>query len=101
MHSDAMTIRAATSADTDDLGRPAGSTSRPRPRGPLLVAEHDGDMLAAIAVSSGAVITDPGRAAADVVRDLRRRRDQLLRQNGGVGEARTLVHRLTATTLAA
>ena len=101
MHSDALTIRAATSADTDDLRRLAGATSRPRPRGPLLVAEHDGDMLAAIAVSSGAVIADPGRAAADVVRDLRRRRYQLLRQNGGVGEARTLVRRLTATPLAA
>jgi hypothetical protein len=97
MRSDAMTIRAATSADTDAVRRLAASTSRPRPRGPLLVAEHDGDMLAAIAVSSGAVITDPGRPAADVVRDLRRRRYQLLRQNGGVGEAHTLLRRLGAT----
>jgi hypothetical protein len=101
MRSDAMTIRTATSADTDAVRRLAASTSRPRPRGPLLLAEHDGDMLAAIAVSSGAVITDPARPVADVVRDLRRRRYQLLRQNGGVGEARTLLRRLTATPLAA
>ena len=43
------------------------------------MAEHDGEMLAAIAASSGAVITDPGRPVADVVRGLRRRRYQLLR----------------------
>jgi hypothetical protein len=101
MRSDAMTIRAATSADTGAIRRLAASTSRPRPRGPLLVAEHDGDMLAAIAVSSGAVITDPGRPVADIVHGLRRRRYQLLRQNGDVGAARTLLRHLAAAPIAA
>jgi hypothetical protein len=90
MRSDALTIRAATSSDTGAIRRLAASTSRPRPRGPLLVAEHDGEMLAAIAVSSGAVITDPGSPVADIVRGLRRRRYQLLRQNGDAGAARAL-----------
>jgi hypothetical protein len=101
MRSDAMTIRAATSADTGALRRLAASSSRARPRGPLLVAEHGGEMLAAIAVSSGAVISDPGTPVADVVRGLRRRRYQLLRQNGDVGAARTLLRRLAAAPLAA
>src|ERR1700757_2377500 len=100
MRADAMTIRAATSADTGTLRRLAASSSRPRPRGPILVAEHDGEMLAAIAVSSGAVITDPGTPVADAVRGLRRRRYQLLRQNGDVGAARTLLRRLAPTPLA-
>jgi hypothetical protein len=102
MRSDAMTICAATSADTDAVRRLAASTSRPRPRGPLLVAEHDGEMVAAIAVSSGAVIADLDRpAAVGVVGDLRRRRYELLRLNGGTAEARVLMRRLTATALAA
>lgn len=101
MGSDALTIRAATSADTGAIRRLAGSTSRARPRGPLLVAEHNGEMLAAIAVSSGAVITDPGNPVADVVRGLRRRRYQLLRQNGDIGTARTLLRRLATMPLAA
>jgi hypothetical protein len=101
MRSDAMTIRAATSADTAAVTRLAASTRRPRPRGPVLLAEHNGEMLAAIAVSSGAVLADPGTPVADVVRSLRRRRYQLLRHNGDVGAARILLRRLTAAPLAA
>jgi hypothetical protein len=63
MRSDAMTIRAATSADTDAVRRMA--------------------------------------AALGVVGDLRRRRYELLRLNGGTAEARVLMRRLTATALAA
>ncbi len=101
MRTNAMTIRAATSADTGAIRRLAASSSRPRPRGPLLVAERDREMIAAIAVSSGAVISDPARVAADAVRRLRRRRYQLLRQNGDVGAARALLRRLAPTPLAA
>jgi hypothetical protein len=101
MRSDAMTIRAATSADTGAIRRLAASSSRSRPRGPLLVAEHEGEMLAAIALYSGAVIADPGHSVADVVRGLRRRHYQMLRQNGDVGAARTLLRRLASTPLAA
>jgi hypothetical protein len=97
----AMTIRAATSADAGAIRLLASSSSRRRPRGPMLVAEHDGKLLAAIAVSSGAVITDPGTPVADVVRGLRRRRYQLLRQNGDVGAARTLLRRVASMPLAA
>jgi hypothetical protein len=93
MRSSALTIRAATSADTAAVTRLAASSRRPRPRGPVLLAEDNGEMLAAIAVSSGAVITDPGSAVADVVRGLRRRRYQLLRQNGDAGAALVLRHR--------
>jgi hypothetical protein len=100
MRSDAMTIRAATSADSGAVRRLAASNSRPRPRGPLLVAEHDGEMLAAIAVSSGAVITDPATSVGDVVRGLRRHRYGLLRQNGDVAAARMLLRRVAPMPLA-
>jgi hypothetical protein len=96
-----MTIRAATSADTAAVTRLAASSRRPSPRGPVLLAEHDGEMLAAIALSSGAVITDPGSPVADVVRGLRRRRYQLMRQNGDAGAARTLRRRLATAPLPA
>jgi hypothetical protein len=101
MRTNAMTIRAATAADTGAIRRLAASSSRRRPRGPMLVAEHDGAMLAAIAVSSGAVIADPGTPVADIVRGLRRRRYQLLRHNGDVGAARTLLRRVASLPLAA
>jgi hypothetical protein len=58
-------------------------------------------MIAAIAVSSGAVISIPARVAADAVRRLRRRRYELLRQNGDIGAARALLRRLAPTPLAA
>ncbi len=101
MGSDAMTIRAATSADTATLTRLAASSRRPRPRGPVLLAEHDGELLAAVALSTGAVLTEPGKPVADAVHRLRRRRYQLLRQNGDVGTARSLLRRLAAMPLAA
>ena len=101
MRTNAMTIRVATSADTSAVRRLAAYSSRPRPRGPLLVAEHDGEMVAAMAVSSGAVMTDPARLVADAVRRLRRQRYELLRQNGDVGAARTLQRRLAPTPRAA
>jgi hypothetical protein len=101
MRSDAMTIRAATSSDTAAVTRLAASSRRPRPRGPVLLAEHDGQMLAAIALSTGAVITEPGQPVADVVHRLRRQRYQLLRRNGDADAARTLLRRLASVPLAA
>ena len=101
MRTHAMTIRVGTSADTGNIRRLAASSGLHRPRGPMLVAEHDGEMVAAIAVSSGAVISDPGIPVADVVRGLRRRRYQLLRQNGDLGAARMLLRRLASLPLAA
>jgi hypothetical protein len=101
MGSDAMTIRAATSADTAAVTSLAASSRRPRPRGPVLVAEHNGQLIAAIALSTGAVITEPGTPVADVVHGLRRRRYQLLRQNGNAGPGRTLLRREAAARLAA
>ena len=100
MRSEAMTIRAATSADTAAVTALAASSRRPRPRGPMLVAEYDGQLLAAIALSTGAVITEPGTPVADIVHRLRRRRYQLLRQNGNGGAARTLLRRLASAPLA-
>jgi hypothetical protein len=65
------------------------------------VAEQDGEMVAAISVSSGAVMTDPGSLVADAVRRLRRLRYQLLRQNGDVAAARKLLRRVASAPLAA
>ena len=98
MRTNAMTIRAATSADAGAIRRLAAFSSA-RPRGPA-GGEHDGTMIAAIAVSSGR-LSNPARVAADAVRRLRRRGYQLLRQNGDIGAARALLRRLAPTPLAA
>ena len=93
MGSDAMTIRAATSADTATLGAwPRRAVARAR-AGPCSSLSTTANCSAAVALSTGAVLTEPGKLVADAVHRLRRRRYQLLRQNGDVGTARSLLRR--------
>jgi hypothetical protein len=60
-------IRAARGSDGPALRRLAALDSSVVPAGELLVAEADGDLVAARALTSGAVIADPFRPTADVV----------------------------------
>jgi hypothetical protein len=78
-----LTIRAATPRD-----------SRPRMRGPALLAERDGVPIAAIALTSGTVVVDPFSPTEDAVALLRSRRYRLLRQGGDVAPVRSLLRRL-------
>jgi hypothetical protein len=87
-----LTIRVATPRDEHDLLRLAARKGRSRPTGRTLLAERDGVTIAAVALTSGAVVSDP--AAGDAVRQLRRRRYQLLRQSGDVGPVALLLRRL-------
>jgi hypothetical protein len=88
----ALTIRVATPHDENDLLRLAAPEGRSRPTGRTLLAERDGVAIAAVALTSGAVVSDP--TGGDAVRLLRRRRYQLLRQSGDVGPVASLLRRL-------
>jgi hypothetical protein len=72
-HSD-ITIRTAVRADRAPLGRLAALDSqRPLPEGPVLVAEVDDAIVAAIHVDSARTIADPFRLTSDVIALLRLR----------------------------
>ncbi|MEA2295380.1 MAG: hypothetical protein QOE86_3019 [Solirubrobacteraceae bacterium] len=66
-----ITIRSARDADADALVRLAALDSSRVPGGDLLVAEVDGELVAA--ASDAGVIADPFRPTADVVQLLRLR----------------------------
>jgi hypothetical protein len=67
------TIRTATNADTDALDRLAQLDSSLVPAEPLLIAEVDGKLVAALSASDGSVIADPFSYTKETVSLLRRR----------------------------
>jgi hypothetical protein len=69
-------IRAARGSDGPALRRLAALDSADVPAGRVLVAETDGDLLAAFDQESGAHIADPFRPTADVVALLKLRADR-------------------------
>ena len=83
----ALTIRLATLSDPVTSSRPASR---------VLIAERDGLAVAALSLTSGAVIGDRSPGAAAAVRLLRRRRWQLLRQGGAVARLASLTARPSA-----
>jgi hypothetical protein len=89
-----LTVRAASRHELDVLSRLAGLDRRASYRGHALLAERGGIAIAAIALTSGSVLTDRRHVTGDAVRLLRLRRYQLLRQGGDVGPARSLLRRL-------
>ena len=66
-----LTIRHATASDEADLIRLAALDSSRVPSGELLVAEIDGNLVAALSVDTGATIADPFEHAAAVVDSMR------------------------------
>jgi hypothetical protein len=81
------TIRPATPGDARCVTRLAALSGRAQMRGRALVAELRGDIVAAIALTSGAVVADLRATDADAVHMLKRRRYELLRQSGDVRPA--------------
>jgi hypothetical protein len=67
-----VTLRAARPDDASALARLARLDSRRPLTGPVLVAEEDGVLRAALALSSGAVAADPFAPTAHLVPLLRR-----------------------------
>jgi hypothetical protein len=72
-----LEIRAATDADLPALVRLARLDSSRPPVGTILVAEEDGEIVAALAAEDGAIIANPFRATAPIVAMLRLRAEQL------------------------
>jgi hypothetical protein len=54
-----VTIRPSRAADSAGIRRLAALDSAPVPQGPLLLAEVDGRLLAAVSVPDGRAIADP------------------------------------------
>ncbi len=74
---DQVTIRRAYPDDAAALARLAALDCRRLPAGELLVAEVDGQLWAAVSISSNLAIADPFRPSAGIVRLLRMRAAQL------------------------
>jgi hypothetical protein len=89
-----LTIRSTIPSDLAALSCLTTVGSRQYLSGRGLVAEVDGDAIAAISLTSGAVVADLERAHPSVVHSLRRRRYQILRQGGDTGRSLNLLRRL-------
>ena len=73
-----IVIRRAVADDAAALGRLVELAERPEPPAqPLLLAESDGDLVAAVSTATGEAVSDPFVATADVVALLRLRARQL------------------------
>jgi hypothetical protein len=68
---DAITIRRSTNADSRRIARLAALDSAETPHGDLMLAEVDGELVAAVA-EDGKAVADPFVPSADVVGLLRR-----------------------------
>jgi hypothetical protein len=73
---DRISIRLASPADGADLARLALLAGRRSPAAPALVAEADGELVAAVG-ADGSVVTDPFRVTLDLVELLQLRAAQL------------------------
>jgi hypothetical protein len=72
-----ITLRIAHETDTEALGALAELDSRPVPAAPVLVAELDGHVQAALGLNSGEAIANPFHRTAHLVELLRVRAAQL------------------------
>ena len=62
-----VTIRVATDADAPAVARLAALDDRSVPADPLLLAELDGELQAAMSLTNGATIADPFHRTAELV----------------------------------
>jgi hypothetical protein len=76
---DSITIRASHGGDADRLERLAGLAGTELPEGELIVAESDDQLIAALFLRTGRVISDPFHVTSDLVALLRVRAAQLER----------------------
>lgn len=76
-HAPSMLIRDARGIDGPALARIAALDSRTVPGGDVLVAEADGEVVAALAIATGEYVADPFRRTADAVALLRLRAERM------------------------
>ena len=81
----ALSIRLSRPGDAAALARLARIDNTAPPSGRALIAERHGVPVAALALTSGAVVADPSRRGGEAVGILRLRRYRLLRQGDEVG----------------
>jgi hypothetical protein len=74
---DAVVIRSSSDADSPRLQRLAMLDSAPAPQGPMLVAEREGVLVAALPIAGGRAIVDPFEPTAGLLGLLEMRRSQL------------------------
>jgi len=72
-----VTLRFASPADRGPLARLAELDSSTPPRQPVLLAEVDGQLRAALALTDGTLVADPFQPTADLIHLLRSRARQL------------------------
>ena len=83
-----VTLRFGAPADEQLLARLAALDSAEPPAQPVLLAEVDGQILAAVALSDGTVIADPFYRTAGLIELLRGRAKQLDGDSGMRGSGR-------------
>ena len=91
MRTPTVTVRAIKTADWLELQWLASPARVPGSMIPGLSAERDRVPIAAIALSSGAVVTDPADPPPDAARMLKLLRYRVMRQSGHSGAARALL----------
>ena len=96
----ALSIRLARAGDAAALARLARVHNTAPPSGRALIAERHGVPVAAMALTSGAVVADPSRRGGDAVQMLRLRRYRLVRQGGEVGRLSSRSGRAAAAAAA-
>jgi hypothetical protein len=72
-----VTLRFGAARDENSLARLAALDSKEPPTQPVLLAEVDGQLLAALTLSDGCVIADPFHPTLDLIALLRARACQL------------------------
>jgi hypothetical protein len=91
-----MTIRRAGAADLGSLALLATLDSAAPPAEPVLVAESEGRMLAAVPFDGGPAIADPFEPTAEIVALLELRARQIRAHDGRRTDGVPLLHRLRA-----
>jgi hypothetical protein len=77
---DPVLVRRATTADQGRIAVLARLDDKRLPQGPFLVAELDGEAVAAMSLMSGTIVADPFRRTGDAADMLRLRAAQLAEQ---------------------
>jgi hypothetical protein len=89
-----LVLRRAAAEDELALARLARLDSAPRPSGPMLVAEVEGRILAAVPFDGGRAIADPFRPTADLVDLLQARVELISPQRARVRRPRLRIPRV-------
>jgi hypothetical protein len=76
-----LTLRRFAERDIDAIRRLAALDSKPIPAGGVLVAELEGELVAALPLDGGEALADPFKPTADIVQMLRLRARQLERSS--------------------